>query len=184
MHYKKLEGKNVYLSPMKMDDLEMYVKWMNDREVTDGTNSTCKIINDFSEKAWMEKILDRAQYTFSIMLKENDTLIGNCGIMNPNFIHGTAEIGILIGEEENRGRGLGEEVIELLLDYGFNQLRLHNMNLGVFSFNEQAIACYQKLGFKEYGRRHESYFLDGKWHDEIDMEILEKDYRETRLEKA
>ena len=75
-------------------------------------------------------------------------------------------------------------LLNLLLDYGFNQLRCHNIDLGVFSFNERAINCYKKLGFKEYGRRHECYFLDGKWHDAIKMEVTEQDYRNTRLERA
>ena len=71
----------------------------------------------------------------------------------------------------------------LWLDYGFNFLRLHNIKLDVFSFNKQAIECYKKVGFKEYGVRHESYFLDGKWYDEISMEILEKDYRNVNVVK-
>lgn len=184
MHYKKIEGNRVYLSPMTLDDAEKYTKWMNDRKVTDGIHSTSKLTNDISERSWVEKIMDRGEKTFSIILKETDELIGNCGLMDLNVIDGTTTIGIFIGEEENRNIGLGKEVIELLLDYGFNQLRLHNINLGVFDFNENAISCYKKLGFKEYGRRHECYYLDGKWHDEINMEILEDDYRNTRLERA
>jgi len=184
MHYKKLEGKRVYLSPMTLEDAELYTKWLNDRGVTDGIHSTAKLINEVSEKEWVQKILEKEQYTFSIILKETDELIGNCGIMGFDGTDGKGTLGIFIGDEENRSKGLGAEIIELLLDYAFNQLRCHNINLGVFSFNERAINCYKKLGFKEYGRRHECYFLDGKWHDEIYMEILEDDYRNTRLEKA
>ena len=50
------------------------------------------------------------------------------------------------------------------------------------NWTEQAIECYKKIGFKEYGRRHECYFLDGKWYDEISMEILEKDFRNVKME--
>ena len=128
--------------------------------------------------------MEKGEYTFGIILQENDELIGNCGIMHVDAIDGKATLGIFIGEEEYRGKGLGAEIIDLLLDFGFNQLRLHNINLEVFDFNERAIACYKKVGFKEYGRRHECYFLDGKWHDEIEMEVLEDDYRNTRLERV
>ena len=184
MYYKKLEGKRIYLSPMNVEDAEKYVKWMNDRKVTDGIASTAKLINTISEKAWIEKIMERGAFTFSIVLKENDELVGNCGIMDFDAIHGTGTLGIFIGEEEYRSNGYGAETIELLLDFAFNQLRCHNIDLGVFDFNERAIACYKKVGFKEYGRRHECYFLDGKWHDAIKMEVTEQDYRNTRLERA
>ena len=59
----------------------------------------------------------------------------------------------------------------------FNFQNMHNINLCVFQFNERAINCYKKIGFKEYGRRHEAYFLDGKYYDIIEMEILEDDFK-------
>ena len=177
MYYKKLEGKKIYLSPMMEEDAEKYIKWLSDRKVSDGLRSTCKLYNIVSEREWIQKNMERGEYTFSIVLNENNELIGNCGIMNTDFINGTATIGIFIGEEKYRGQGIGKEVLELLLDYGFNFLRLHNIKLDVFSFNKQAIACYKKVGFKEYGTRHECYYLDGKWYDEIIMEIIDSEYR-------
>lgn len=177
MHYKKLESERLYLSPMTIEDVEDYTKWLNDRKVTDNIHSTFRLVNDIAEKAWVEKIMEKGEYTFSIIKKENDKLIGNCGLMGFTPIDGKCTIGIFIGDEENRGKGYGTEVLNMLLDYGFNQLRCHNINLEVFDFNKQAIECYKKVGFKEYGRRHECYYLDGKWHDEIAMEILESDYR-------
>lgn len=184
MRYKKIESERIYLSPLTIEDAEMYTKWMNDRKVTDGIASTSRLTNSITEKAWVEKIMESGEYTFGIVLKENDELIGNCGIMDFNPIKGTGTLGIFIGEEENRNKGYGSEALEMLLNYGFNQLRCHNIDLGVFSFNERAINCYKKIGFKEYGRRKECYFLDGKWHDEIKMEILETDYRNIKVEKA
>ena len=77
------------------------------------------------------------------------------------------------------GCGYGTEVLRLLLDYGFNQLRLHNICLKVFNFNERAINCYKDVGFVECGRRHECYYLDGKYYDVITMEILDKKYRKS-----
>ena len=44
------------------------------------------------------------------------------------------------------------------------------------SFNERAINCYKKVGFKEYGRRRESYFLNGKYYDHIYMDILAREF--------
>ena len=176
-YFKKLEGKRIYLSPINTEDYEMYAKWMNDRNVTDGINATNKLITIENEKEWTEKINNNADYNFAIILKDKDILLGNCSISKIDFIAGTAELGIMIGEEEYRSNGYGQETLKLLLDYGFNFLRLHNICLGVFSFNERAINCYKKVGFKEYGRRHEAYYLDGKYYDAILLEYLEYDYK-------
>ena len=184
MYFKKLESERIYLSPMSVDDVNDYTKWMNDKRVTDNIHSTSKVVTTIGEKEWVERIMSKGGYTFAIVSKEDDKLIGNCGIMNTDFINGTATLGIFIGDEEYRGKGLGSEVLNLLLDYGFNNLRLHNINLAVFDFNDRALACYKKLGFKEYGRRHDCYFLDGKWHDEIWMEILESNYRGNKLDRV
>ena len=48
--------------------------------------------------------------------------------------------------------------------------------LTVKSFNERAIKCYEKVGFKEFGRRRESYFLNGKYYNDVYMDILSKEF--------
>ena len=40
------------------------------------------------------------------------------------------------------------------------------------SFNERALKCYTKCGFKEYGRRRNCKYINGKYYDSIEMDIL------------
>ena len=183
-YYKKLIGERIYLSPMNAEDAEKYVEWFCDFKMTDGIGKSSSITTIQSEIEWIENNNKNGDLNFAIVDLENDELIGNCGIMNINYINRSVEVGIFIGDENKRSNGYGTESLRLLLDYGFNYLNLNNIHLGVKAFNERAIACYKKVGFKEYGRRHECYFLDGKWHDAIKMEVTEQDYRNTRLERA
>ena len=175
-YFKKLEGERIYLSPMNIEDVEKYVKWLSDFRTTDGVGQSKNLINIESEKEWIEETLKKGNYIFAIVKKENDELIGNCGIDSINYTDRHATLGIFIGEEENRSKGYGSEALKLLLDYGFNYLNMHNIMLQVKSFNERAIACYKKVGFKEIGRRRESYFLNGKYYDDISMDILESEF--------
>lgn len=85
-------------------------------------------------------------------------------------------VGLFIGDEENRNNGYGQDTLNLLLDYGFNYLNLKNIMLKVFSFNERAINCYKKVGFKEIGRRRQSYYLKGKFYDDVYMDILREEF--------
>ena len=47
------------------------------------------------------------------------------------------------------------------------------------SFNERALKCYQKSGFKEYGRRRQCKFINGKYYDCISMDILADEFKEN-----
>lgn len=173
-YFKKLVGNRVYLSPMNVEDAETYVKWLNDFNVTDGLGNSCRITSFESEKEWIIK--NSSQYQFAIVDLENDKLLGNCGIQGIDQLRQCAEVGLFIGDEVNRNKGYGKEVLHLLLGYCFNYLNLNNVMLKVFSFNERAISCYKRVGYKEIGRRRQSYYLKGKFYDEVYMDILRDEY--------
>lgn len=176
-YFKKIIGDKVYLSPLRIEDSEIYVKWLNDENVAKYTHQLPKNHTIESERDWIENSNKNGEYVFGIIKQENDELIGNCGINKINYNDRTATLGIFIGEDKERNNGYGTETINLLLGYCFDILNFHNVDLDVLSFNERAIACYKKAGFVECGRRHEAYFYNGTYHDIISMEILEKDYR-------
>ena len=43
-------------------------------------------------------------------------------------------------------------------------------------FNQRAQKCYQKCGFKECGRRRECKYINGKYYDNITMDILKDEF--------
>lgn len=175
-YFKKIEGERIYLSPINVEDVEMYTKWMNDFLVTDGIGSSHLVSTLIGEKEWIENSGKSGNLVFAIVDKETDTLLGNCDFHNVDYLKQIAEIGIFIGEEENRNKGVGTEVIKLLIKYGFDYLNFNNIGLKVYSFNERAIKAYEKCGFKEYGRRHQVMPMHNKLYDDIYMEILRCDY--------
>ena len=176
-YFKKLEGKRVYLSPLSIEDAETYVKWLNDFSVTDGLGISGKVRSLESEREWI--LQNSNQYEFAVVTLRDDKLIGNCSIHDIDQQKQCAEIGLFIGDEENRSKGYGQDVLNLLLDYAFNYLNLNNIMLKVFSFNERAINCYKKVGFKEIGRRRQAYYLRGKLYDDVFMDILRKEFIKT-----
>lgn len=176
-YLKKFEEQRIYLSPINSDDIEKYVCWMNDRNVTDKLGNTTIITTLNGEKEWLDNAGKNGNVDFAIIKKDNDELLGNCSLMKIDRINRKCTLGIFIGEQKNRNKGYGTEALKLLLKYAFDFQNMHSVDLQVFSFNENAIKCYEKIGFKKCGIRHEAYFLEGKYYDELNMEMLEKDYR-------
>lgn len=176
-YYKKFIGDRLYLSPMNPNDVEKYVEWISSPIVSDGMGNTSNILTESLDKEFIEKALKNGDKCFAIILLKNDELIGNCSIYRENDNARVAELGIFIGDEKFRNNGYGQEALNLLLDYGFNYLNLNSVYLSVFSFNDVAINCYKKIGFKEAGRLRENYFLNGKYYDVIYMDILKREFK-------
>ena len=81
-----------------------------------------------------------------------------------------------IGSKDYRNNGYGTEAIRLILEFGFKYLNLKNIKLDLMEFNERALKCYTKCGFKEYGRRRKCRFIDGMYYDAIEMDILDEEF--------
>lgn len=175
-YFRKIESERLYLSPINVDDYEIYTKWANDKRVMLNLGAYGNLLSANAEKEFLEK-LSKEKYNFSIVLN-SDELIGSISLMNPDYINQNAELGIFIGEEKNRGKGYGTEAIIAILNFGFNVLNLNNIMLKVYEFNECGIKAYKKAGFKEFGRRHKDFYYNNKYYDSIYMEILRSDFNE------
>lgn len=89
-----------------------------------------------------------------------------------NPVHRSAEIGIRIGNENNRGQGCGTEALRLALDFCWNDLNLNRVQLTVFEHNARAIGAYRAAGFRKEGRMPRAAFIGGDWVDLIMMAAL------------
>ena len=54
-YFEKISGDRLYLSPMNVDDKEIYTKWMNDKSVAENTGSYFKMISLSMEEEWHQK---------------------------------------------------------------------------------------------------------------------------------
>lgn len=171
---RKLIGGKCFLSPIDPNDAEIYTHWLNDMEVIRNLALANSVINVESEKEFLQAL--SKEHNYGIVELATDELIGTCGFTNIDKDNRNAEIGIFIGDKTYLSRGYGSEAMALLMDYGFRYLNLHNIFLQVYSFNENAIECYRKLGFKEIGRRRQALYRDRAFHDTILMDILSDDF--------
>lgn len=174
-YYKKIIGKRIYLSPINTDEVDSYLKWMNDKAVADHFGQYPRVISSKSDMKWLyEPGSDMHRY--AIVLLDGDVLIGSISLHNIDHLHRSAFIGIFIGDEEQRSKGYGAESIRLILNYGFRTMNLHSIMLTVHADNDAGIACYKKAGFREVGRLPECIFKNGKYIDKIYMSILEHEF--------
>lgn len=173
---KKLVGENVALGPVDSSHLPKILKWMNDMDVLQYLTTVNQRVTEDNEKIFMEKVLkDPLYHYYGIFLDEE--LIGSVGLKDVDLTNRTAALGIVIGEKQHWDKGYGTEAIHLLLDYAFNVLNINNIILTTIGFNDRAVRCYEKAGFKVIGKRRKARFYGGKYHDEIYMDMLADEFR-------
>ncbi|MGM1048126.1 MAG: GNAT family N-acetyltransferase [Bacillota bacterium] len=85
-------------------------------------------------------------------------------------------MGIVIGNPKLQNKGYGSEAIQLLQKFVFLQLNLNRLQLEVHVYNDKAIKCYIKCGFKEEGRLRQKHFSNGQYSDVIYMGILREEF--------
>lgn len=179
-YFKKLVGERIYLSPRSSEDVERFTEWLNDFETTDYTGRSGQLLTIEGEREYIQKN-SNPEATFVIVTLEEDQMIGTVGLEEIDVINRTATLGIFIGEKQYRNQGYGTEAIQLILDYGFNYLNLQNIKLDLMEFNERGLACYKKCGFREYGRRRKCRYVNGKYYDSIEMDVLKEEFTKSYI---
>ncbi len=179
-YFKKLVGERIYLSPRNNEDVEIFTEWLNDFETTDYIGKSGKLISLETEKKYLEEH-GNSEASFVIVTLNEDKMIGTISLEKIDHLHRRATLGIFIGDKEFRNNGYGAEAIRLILDFGFNYLNLNNIELRYLEFNERAKKCYEKCGFKEFGRRRKAEFVDGKFYDLVYMDILKEEFKERYI---
>jgi RimJ/RimL family protein N-acetyltransferase len=177
-------GQKVALGPPRRELLPLYLKWVNDFEVTRTTATGMRPMTWEAEESWYDRLTENQQeVSFTIYDRATLQPIGNTGLIQVDYIDRSAEFGIMIGEKAFWGKGYGTETTVLMLDYGFNGLGLHNIMLRVFSNNQRGLRAYQRAGFRLIGRRREARRLGGRPHDVIYMDCLASEFQSPLLQR-
>lgn len=164
--------------PLAKKDLELRFKWLNDPETNRFLGSRTRKGTDwkFHEEWYKEYVKDKRKKMFIIEMDNKP--IGQVGLTDIDLLDKNACVYIVIGEKDLRGKGIGTEAVKYILNYGFNELKLHKMWLDYHADNIAGRKCYDKCGFVEEGRCREQILKGGKYVDEILMGITEEEFRE------
>ncbi len=84
---------------------------------------------------------------------------------------------VLVGEPSERRKGIGIQMVKKVVEFGFNKLWLHRIDLLVFDFNFPAMKCYEKAGFVKEGHLREVRRIKDEYWSSYLMSILEDEWR-------
>tara|TARA_A100001011_G_scaffold392919_1_gene481560 strand:- start:132 stop:704 length:573 start_codon:yes stop_codon:yes gene_type:complete len=157
---KNLDKKNIIikgdfftLTPFSLEFVTArYLSWLHDKK-----------INKYLAKAGHETSLSKAKeycdyliqspldIFLAIVLNENNLHVGNVRLGPMDFDSQLCKFSMMIGDSNFHGKGLGTSILELCIDFVFNDLQMNKFYLDVVSENKPALRVYEKCGMIEEG---------------------------------
>lgn len=162
------DGRNVILRTPKWEDLDDCIEFVNSLVDEGADVNMYKKITRKEEAAWLDSRLAELErdLIFMVVAEVDNKMIGNSSLtIGRGFSSHTSEIGIAI-KKGYRDVGIGTEILKTLI-FQAKKLGCRTVYLSVFSSNERAIYVYEKIGFKETGRKPDKIFKNGRYVDEI-----------------
>jgi RimJ/RimL family protein N-acetyltransferase len=170
-----LHGRRVTLRRPRENDFEARLRFGADAEIHrmyGGNLNDLPPMTEERARRWVKQLLDH-EYAWVI---EAGTLIGHIRLDHIDFRDRRASLAVGIEDRARLGIGLGTEAMRLVIDYAFKVLKLHRLSVRVVKYNARAIRAYEKCGFVVEGTEREAAFVDGIWHDDVIMGLLDCDY--------
>ena len=175
--YPTLRGRRVTLKPITESDFSKMLSWYTNSELLRLIGEVEPWTREKLARWYREVCHDTNSAWFTIVVNENQRVIGDAGLLRMFTPWKTTDISIVIGEKAMWGHGYGTDAGRRLLQYAFDELKFHRVAIGVVAFNTRAVRFWTELGFQQEGIQREGYYCDNTYSNFIMMSLLEDEYR-------
>ena len=159
------------LEPQHVTDV--YVGWLNDPEINRFLESRFVVQNIDSVRAFVTaQLADGHALFLGIRGVELGRHVGNIKLAPINLQHGLGEVGIMIGDRQAWGKGIGSEAIRCVAEIAKVELGLRKLTAGCYASNLGSSRAFEKAGFHIEGIRPHHFLLDGRPEDLVLMARL------------
>lgn len=119
-------------------------------------------------------------FCFLVVRKEDGIPLGECGFHTWNNKHRRAEVFYLLRKEEYKRKGFMTEALPTILEFSFNELKLHRVEALIDAQNTPSLALLKRNGFTFEGTMREDYDVEGKNEDSDCYSLLSHEWATKR----
>ncbi|MEH2073601.1 MAG: GNAT family N-acetyltransferase [Nostoc sp.] len=145
-----------------------YSYWMHRTE-----KDVCEFIQMFIGE---QKEQPRTKFQLAVVLKEENRLIGNCGIRVNDSELREANIGYELNTQF-WGQGYATEAARAILKFGFEELVMHRIWSWCVAENVASVRVLEKIGMRREGHLLEKELIKGRWCDNFLYAILDREWK-------
>ncbi len=173
-----LTTERLIIRPIKIEDANEIFNYRSDEEVNKYQGWIPTTVDDVA--AFISKVPKQINepetwYQLVIIEKETETLIGDLGIHFFGKENKQAEIGCTLNKKFQQ-KGFATEAIKNVIDYLFQTLNKHRVIASVDPNNKSSIQLIERLGFRKEAHFIESFYMKGKWIDDVIYAMLKKEW--------
>lgn len=167
----------VILRAMEERDFELLFKMINSPELEKALGSFTLPVNETQQREWMRNYRDTKQQIRWMIELTNGVTIGVIMLYDIDMKNGTAEVGYkLLTDRENRLPGDIDTALLAVLEYGFQELRLHCIYAHSLSDNLPSERLLLRNGFAKEGCERQRIYQGGSYVDRNVYSILQEEF--------
>jgi len=170
----KLSNNKITLRAPELQDIDSLYKWENDESIWYLSNTNLpfsrfdleQFILNSNHDVFVEK-----QYRFMIEKNDSRELIGCVDLFEFDPKNKRVGVGILI-DEKYRNQGFASVALDILIQYVFEQLDVHQIFCNILSSNAESLILFKRKQFSIIGVKRDWVFSVGKYHDEVLLQLI------------
>jgi len=155
-------------------DIHKKVEWINNPENNQFLHYDIPICVEKTEK-WFDSHVGRTD-RYDAVIEVDNRPVGTIGLLSIDQKNKKAEYYIAMGETAYKGKGIAKEASRLILQYGFDVLKLNRIYLYTESENVAAQKLFEKVGFIKEGLIRSDVFSHGKYADRYVYGMLREEW--------
>ncbi|WP_201615692.1 GNAT family N-acetyltransferase [Psychrobacter urativorans] len=175
-----IEGKVVILRAIEMDDLELLAKWSNSPELWHSLGGWHFPYSSSSTEKYIKNIDNNNMKHQVLAIEAKDVgLVGTVSLVDIDWKNKSTGYGIMLGNIETRGKGYASDALMSIMRYVFKELGLNRIESYVIEYNTRSLGFHtKKCGWKIEGKKTESIYRNGRFHDQVLIGITHQQYDE------
>ncbi|MBO7494961.1 MAG: GNAT family N-acetyltransferase [Salinivirgaceae bacterium] len=176
-----LENDSILLRAVEPEDIDFLYRCENDTDLwrygTTIVPYSRYAIKQYIAETQNDIYTDR-QLRLIITRKDKGEAVGAVDLFDFDPFHLRAAVGIAIVGDENRRLGFASQTLQLLVDYSFDFLHLHQLYCTVAADNVPSLHIFEKAGFERCGLRKEWIKTADGFADVVEMQLVNRSGKE------
>jgi len=170
-----IKGELIYLRALEPEDLSFLYTVENDRNLWEVSNTLTPyskwILKNYIQNSHQD-IYEAKQLRLAIVKNKTELLVGLIDLYDFDPANNRAGLGIVIKNHDDRNTGIGSEAVQLMLDYAFKNLNVHQIYVNIDVTNKASIKLFSKFGFELVGIKNQWNRVGSMYADEALYQLI------------
>jgi len=176
----------IRLEPFGPDDFQQLINWIDTEELLIKWSGslfsfplTLKSMQWYFSDTNVAGISDA--FVFKAVEIETGEVVGHISLGGLSWKNRSSRVSRVLVSPAATKKGICQQMTKAVLKIGFEELRLHRIELGVYENNKTALNCYLKSGFNIEGVSRDILWYNNEFLSMVEMAILEDEWRAMNI---